>query len=171
MRHRLELLAAVLWIVGATSCSPADSAAPNSNQEETTPVVREILARMQDPPGAPGYDLTLVRYTIAPGAVLSPHIHPGVQLAAIESGTLSYRIISGTAVIHRNVDENGVPEYVDQITGPADTELRPGDAIAEVASLQHFGSNQTNQPVVIFATLITEAGSDLSVPISPPEGQ
>ena len=42
-------------------------------------VVKDVLAERVDPPGAPGYTLTLIRYTIAPGAQLAPHVHPACR--------------------------------------------------------------------------------------------
>ena len=129
------------------------------------PVVREILAQTDNPPGAPGRRLTLVRYTIAPAAQLAPHVHPGVQVASIVSGTLTYQIVSGTATIHRAVGSGGVPAATEHLTGPARTTLSRGDAVIEEGQMVHFGSNGTSEPVVISATLVTEAGSDLAVPV------
>lgn len=142
----------------ATAASPAAAVSPAAE-----PVVREILARTTNPPGAPGYDLTLVRYTIAPGAELPPHIHPGIQMASIESGTLTYRILSGTVVVHRRVDGTGTPAGVETVTGPTVIELGPGDAVVEDRTMLHFGANETDAPVVILAALITDSGSDLAV--------
>ena len=136
-----------------------------ANTSTAEPVVREILAHMDSPPGAPGRRLTLVRYTIAPAAQLAPHVHPGVQVASILSGTLSYQIVSGTAIIHRSVGANGVPARTESLTGPAETMLRSGDAVIEEGQMVHFGANRTTAPVVISATLITE-GSDLSTAVS-----
>lgn len=114
------------------------------------------------PPGAPGRTLTLIRYTIAPGAKLSPHIHPGVQLASIQSGTLTYTVESGTATVTR---AGGGTE---EVTGPATTTLGPGDAVVEHDGMVHFGANDTDQPVVILATLLTEDGKDLAVTVTTP---
>ena len=135
------------------------------NTSTVEPVVREILAHMDSPPGAPGRRLTLVRYTIAPAAQLAPHVHPGVQVASILSGTLTYQIVSGTATIHRSVGANGVPARTESLTGPVETTLQSGDAVIEEGTMVHFGANRTTAPVVISATLITE-GSDLSTPVS-----
>jgi quercetin dioxygenase-like cupin family protein len=127
------------------------------------PVVREILAAMDDPPGAGERRLTLVRYTIAAGATLAAHIHPGVQMASIESGTLSYQVVSGRATVRRA--GSSVDEYLD---GPVETTLGPGDAVIEPFDMVHYGANTTAEPVVILATLLTEAGQDLAVPVSTP---
>ena len=107
-----------------------------------------------------GSTLTLMRYTIAPGATLSPHIHPGVQVAHIESGTLTYTIVSGTATVTR---AGGVAEPV---TGPTTISLEPGDAVAENLDMVHFGANETDEPVIILATLLTEDGQDLAVTVT-----
>lgn len=129
----------------------------------TLAVQRDVLGEMADPPGATGRTLSLVRYTIAPGAKLAPHIHPGVQMARIETGTLSYTIEEGTAVIRRagaSADE--------QVTGPTTTTLGPGDTVQEVAGMVHFGANATDQPIVIIASLLTETGEGLSVTVTTP---
>jgi hypothetical protein len=44
---------------------------------------------------APGHDLTVGRVTIAPGATIPPHVHPGTQVATIVSGELTYTVLSG----------------------------------------------------------------------------
>ncbi|RPI51770.1 MAG: cupin domain-containing protein [Acidobacteria bacterium] len=164
---RLSLASVVLLLVIAPGCT--DGVHGPTEPTETTatsaePVIREILAQMDSPPGAPGRRLTLVRYTIAPAAQLAPHIHPGVQVASIVSGTLTYEIVSGTATIHRAIGANGVPARTEALTGPARTTLGLGDAVIEEGQMVHFGSNRTTEPVVISATVITE-GSDLSVSV------
>ncbi len=123
-------------------------------------VKREILGTDVDPPGALGRTLTLVRYTIAPGAKLAPHVHPGVQMASIESGSLTYTVVSGTATVQR------ADGAVEPVTGPSTTTLGPGDAVIETGDMVHFGANPTKVPVVIEATLLTEDGKDLAIPVT-----
>jgi quercetin dioxygenase-like cupin family protein len=125
------------------------------------PVVKVILAQETDPPGAPGRTLSLVRYTIAAGAQLPPHIHPGVQLASIESGTLTYTIVSGTATVTRKGSASGEP-----VSGPTTITLGPGDAVAENDGMVHYGANQTTEPVVILASLLTDSTKDLAVNVT-----
>ncbi|MEA2843221.1 MAG: hypothetical protein QOJ69_892, partial [Actinomycetota bacterium] len=142
-----------------TGGQPASSSttmvlAPTST---VVPVARDLLASDADPPGAPGRTLSLVRYTIAPGAQLPPHVHPGVQMASIEAGTLSYTVITGTATVKRS---SGT---VESVTGPATTALGPGDAVTETGDMVHFGANATGAPVIILASLLTESGQDLAV--------
>ncbi len=121
-----------------------------------------MLSDLVDPPGADGRTLSLVRYTIAPGAKLAPHQHPGVQMARIDSGTLTYTVVSGTARVQR-------ADSTDQVvaTGPTTIELDAGDSVIEIEGMVHFGENLTAEPVVILATLLTENGHDLAEKVTP----
>ena len=158
MRRALAALVLSGLLAGAGCGGDAGTAGqPPGPATTVAPVVRDLLAVNVDPPGAPGRTLSLVRYTIAPGAQLPSHVHPGVQIAAIQEGTLSYTIISGTATIKRS---SGVTE---SMTGPGKTALSPGDAVTETGDMVHFGANATSAPVVILASLLTESGRDLAV--------
>lgn len=160
------VLLSLAAIAFSTSCSDRKSALDPTDIPSgpgTNPVVREILAAMDDPPGAGERRLTLVRYTIAAGATLAAHIHPGVQMASIESGTLSYQVVSGRATVRRA--GSSVDEFLD---GPVATTLAPGDAVIEPFDMVHYGANTTAEPVIILATLLTESGQDLAVPVSAP---
>ncbi len=137
--------------VGASDASPTTSA----------PVRTEVLDDLVDPPGATGRTLSLVRYHIAPGAKLVPHVHPGVQMARIESGTLTYTIESGTALVRRAGDDTDT-----EVTGPTTITLEAGDSVIERGDMVHFGENRTDEPLVIIATLLTETGHDLAEPVS-----
>ncbi len=175
LRHRAGRLALLALLVvvppavaGCKSSDAKPAAAPGIEMAPVTttttaaaePVVKDVLATDATPPGAPGYTLTLIRYTIAPGAKLAQHVHPGVQMANIDSGTLTYTIISGTATVRR---AGGEPAPV---TGPTTISLGPGDSVVEPGDMVHFGANDTDQPVVISATLLTESDKGLSVAVS-----
>lgn len=127
----------------------------------TVAVQKDVLDSEVDPPGAAGRTLTLIRYTIAAGAQLAPHVHPGVQMASIQSGSLTYTVVSGTATVRR-----APAGTVEELTGPATTTLQAGDAVVEKADMVHFGANKTADQVVILATLLTENGADLAIPVT-----
>lgn len=122
-------------------------------------VLVEVLAQDVDPPGAPGRTLTLVRYTVPPGARLAPHLHRGVQLARITAGRLTYTVVEGTAIVRRSGEATDAP-----LVGPVTTVLEVGDAVTEHDGMVHFGADDTDEPVVIEATLLTADGEDLAVP-------
>lgn len=174
MRRALAVLVLSFGVLGLAACgadtaATASGAAPATDAPGSTTtlapgttvaVQKDVLASEVDPPGGEGSTLTLMRYTIAPGAKLSPHIHPGVQLASIEAGTLTYTVVEGTATVTR------ADGTVEQVTAPATTTLGPGDAVAENDGMVHFGANDTDEPVVILATLLTADGQDLAVTVT-----
>lgn len=121
-------------------------------------VLREELGQAS-PAGAPGQRLYLERVTIAPGTRLSAHFHDGTQVAHVESGELTYNIVSGVAQITR---AGGVEETVE---GPATTTLAEGDAIVETRDLIHFGSNQTDAPVVVLLAVLLAEQAPLATPV------
>ncbi len=121
-------------------------------------VTRTILA-VAEPDNSPGQVLYMTRVKIAPKTKLSEHYHSGVQVARVESGVLTYKILSGTATVTRS---NGA---VKKFTGPTTASLRKGDSIVETSSLVHFGSNKTNKPVVIVTALLINQGAGLSTPV------
>lgn len=121
-------------------------------------VTRTVLA-VAEPANSPGQVLYMTRVKIAPKTKLSEHFHSGVQVARVESGVLTYKIISGIARVTRS---NGA---VKKFTGPTTASLGAGDSIVETSSLVHFGSNKTNKPVVIVTALLINQGSGLSTPV------
>ena len=171
-RAGIVALLAVLIIPTAAACgssenatsAPATSAPATTTTTTTTTaapatVVRDVLDNDLTPPRAPDSTLSLVRYTI-PAGKLARHVHPGVQMASIESGTLTYTVMSGTAQVRRAGATTDTPT-----TGPTTIELGRGDAVTEAGNMVHFGENKTNAPVVILATLLTAHGHELAEPV------
>ena len=150
-------------MVLASAACGGSSTSTGATSTTAVPVVRELLATDPSPPGAPGRTLTLVRYTIAPGARLIPHMHPGVQVANIQEGRLTYTVMTGTAIVQRAAAVGGASEPV---TGPATLTLNPGDTVTETGDMVHFGANATSRPVVILASLLTESGRDLAIVVT-----
>jgi quercetin dioxygenase-like cupin family protein len=149
----------------STTTTDAEATTDAAGATDTTAaasaeVVKDVLGQVDDPPGADGSLLTLIRYTIPAGAKLAPHIHPGVQLARIESGTLTYTVEEGTATVRRKGAETD-----EAVTGPTTITLDAGDTVTELDGMVHFGANDTDEPIVIIATLLTTDGEDLAVPV------
>ena len=139
----------------AAGCSPAS--APSAS---VPPVIRAILAA-GNPSAAPDANLELVRYTIQPGTTLAAHHHPGMQLAFIESGTLTYAVIEGTVTVHGAAGAT-------RTIGPGQTgEIAAGEWIAEDESIVHFGRNAGSVPVVILASSLLASGESPAIPVSP----
>ena len=174
VRRLLTVPVLLLALAGFAGCAGSSTNAAGSpggstpagtdpvSTATTVAVAKQILAQQVDPPGTTGRTLTLIRYIIAPGAKLSPHIHPGIQLAEIESGQLTYTVVSGTVTVRHG----GATGTTEQVTGPTTITLAAGDSVSEVGDMVHFGANDTSSPVVILATLLTESDKDLAVTVT-----
>jgi quercetin dioxygenase-like cupin family protein len=144
---------AVLIIGGIIAISPERSAPVAAS---TVVAVREALVSGL-PEAAPGQELSLVRTTIPPGVTLPLHIHPGMQLAWIESGELHYYVVEGGEVPITRAGMEGSPEPAEMLGPGQQTILYPGDTVVEVESVVHYAENLGDVPVVIWsATLLTE---------------
>ena len=123
------------------------------------PVVRAVLAG-GDPSGAPGRKLELVRYTIQPGTRLAMHRHPGMQLAYVESGTLTYTVVQGSVTVHQS--DGGSRTIAAGQMG----RIVPGEWIAEHEGVVHFGENAGPEVVEILASSLLEADQPPAVPVA-----
>ncbi len=153
---------------------------PAGGARQATPaagpaVVREVLGQGL-PAAAPGQALALVRYTIPPATTLPPHVHPGVQVAHIVSGRLTYTVLTGEAPVTWSAGGRQ-PGRTETIAAGGVTELGPGDAVVEYPGVAHFGRNDGTEPVVILAStllaadqpaaiVVDDAGTPLASPTS-----
>lgn len=147
-----------LALLSCSSIVQAQQLSPSNRYNQA--VTREVLAS-----GYPAQDqaqiLELVRFTIAPKAKLPVHIHPGIQIVRIESGTLTYTVIKGEAQITRT-DGTKVTMKAGETLA-----LKPGDALVEAAGMVHYGANQTNHPVVLIAASLLDANQPKAILIDP----
>jgi quercetin dioxygenase-like cupin family protein len=159
----VALVAVAMWLgacAAGSSSGPSPSGPDATPAVSTAPVVRSVLAA-GEPAAAPGQNLELVRYTIAPHTSLAPHHHPGMQLALIESGSLTYSDIEGTIVVH---SADGSTRTI----GPGETgTIEAGEWIAESESIVHFGANDTDSPVVILAASLLSADEPPAIAVTP----
>jgi len=103
------------------------------------------------PLSAPGETLELVQYIIPAGSVLPVHKHPGVQMATVESGTLTYHVVShGDATVTR-------ADGGEEVIGPDEmTTLTVGDSWVEPVGMVHFAKNRTTEAVVLISTSLLD---------------
>lgn len=147
----LVALVASAGVLAASAQEASPSASPAASPSVTPAVVREVINEGM-PEAAPGQVLQLVRYTIQPNTVLPVHIHPGMQVALIEAGTLHYTVIDGSAPVAR---ADGTQETV---TSGKQTDFAPGDRFIEAQGMVHFGENRGDEPVVILVASLFAAG-------------
>ncbi len=123
-------------------------------------MVRDVLASGR-PSAAPEDSLELVRYTIQPGTTLAPHHHPAMQLALVESGTLSYTVIARTVAVHA---ADGLTRSI----GPGETgTIYSREWIVEDETIAHFGKNAGSDPVVILVASLLAADEPPAIIVTP----
>ena len=157
----LLLLAGATAILLGTAQVTAQPATPVATPEAPT-VTREILAS-GNPAAAPDQALQLVRYTIPGNITLPQHIHPGMQVSTIESGTLLYTVVEGEAYVTRA----GTDEQETITPESGETPIHPGDSLVEPAGMVHFGRNGADEPIVILTASLFEATAPPSTLVTP----
>ena len=103
------------------------------------------------PRSAPGETLELVQYIIPAGAVLPVHMHPGVQMATVESGTLTYHVVS-----HGSADVTRASGIQESIVPGMSTTFAVGDSWVEPVGMVHYAENRTMQPVILISTSLLD---------------
>jgi len=172
MKTRIMFVAWVALIVVIAATQGRHHSAGSTATQGSTPaalaspaasggIVRSVLVGAT-PASAPDQSLQLVRYVIQPGTVLPAHIHPGTQLARIESGELTYTVVRGQIRVERSTAD-GTPGPAEWVKSGETTVLRPGDAVIETEGNVHFGENRGTEPLVILAATLLEAGQPPSI--------
>lgn len=109
-----------------------------------------------EPEAAPGYLLSLRRGVFEPGGVVPLHHHPGALVLSIESGTLTYEVVEGEAVVSRAAVD-GTPGPTEQIGPGSSTTLTVGDAVFE-QGVVHVSRNDGHEPVVLLLAALATTG-------------
>lgn len=170
MRHRflatsLLALAAVLLIGGALAPRPAAQEAtpgPIAAIELAPGVTAEVFA------GAPsaraeGQTVYLARFVFQPEAEIFPHSHPGTTILAVESGTLGWTLLEGTAQVVRGAAAGGT--QTEELTAAGtDVLLAPGDAIVYEDDVVHTARGAGDEATVVLGTLVLSSGEPLLMP-------
>lgn len=160
-RHAAALAIGLALLVaacgGGAGSSPAASTAA-SPAASAAAIVRSDLGSVL-PSAAPGYRLGLWHYTIAPGAALVPHYHPGWQVARVTAGTLTYSILTGTANVIRASGAAEAHSAGETIT------LVAGDSVVETEDMHHFGANKGTEPVEIYSSTLFRDGEGPAIPL------
>lgn len=157
MRKRSLLLPLAIVTLSSVVVNAQQAPSPNTY---TQAITREVLAS-----GYPTQDqaeiLELVRITILPNTTLPTHIHPGMQIVQVESGTLTYTVVQGEAKITKADDTELV------LQAGETTQLTVGDSLVEAAGMVHFGENQTDSPVVLLAASLLDADQPKAILTNP----
>lgn len=132
-------------------------------------VVRNAWAQTGAVWGAPDRALVLSRVVVDPGAKIALHHHLGTQVARIASGTLTYTVRKGSAVVWKG-DSDREPSPVVTLLPRQTARIRAGQWLAEQPSDIHEASNRGNTPVVIYIATLLKSGAPPSTPVTLPGG-
>ena len=132
----------------AQEATPMGEASPSA---EPTPIFLELLGSALTTE-VPNKRLTLLRLTLAPGASMFAHTHPGQLVVAVESGTLVYTVLSGAGTSVRAAAGTPIAEEV--IPPGTETTFGPGEFLVEPPGVAHTYRNPGNEPVVLLISAL-----------------
>ena len=132
----------------------------------TPPAAQRIPLATGAPSFAPGRQLSLMRVEIPPGTAFAPHRHPGMQLAYVVSGTLSYHVYRGTVKVYRG-PADGTQTLVRTISAGHSGSIGAGEWIVETPSLWHSGGNDGTKPVTILTAALLSSKLPVAIPVKP----
>ena len=137
-----------------------------SRGSSTPPAAVRIPLATGSPSFAPGRQLSLMRVEVPPGTAFAPHRHPGMQIAYVVSGTLTYRVYRGTVKVYRG-RADGTQKLVRTISAGHSGSIEAGDWIVETPGLWHSGGNEGNQPVTILTAALLSSKLPVAIPVKP----
>lgn len=161
MRSTAALSLALMMILGSALASPAASPPTVPG----TPTIGSVgvgggAVGSGEPRVAPGYLLSLRRGVFEPGGIVPLHHHPGALVIYVESGTLTYTVSEGEALL-THVAQAGTPTPTERV-GPGMTALlQPGDAVYE-DGVVHVTENRGDEPAVIWIAALTAIDEPLT---------
>jgi quercetin dioxygenase-like cupin family protein len=161
-RSRISLAFALATVFALGALLPGALAGPT---EPTA--VRTALAQTGKVQGAPGRTMVLSRVVVEPGAKLALHHHLGTQISRIASGTLTYTVRKGSAVVSEG-DAEKDPRRVRTIAAGQTARIKPGQWLVEQPSDIHEAANRGSVPVVIYLSTLLKSGSPPSTPVTIP---
>jgi quercetin dioxygenase-like cupin family protein len=129
--------------------------------------VRSALAQTSSVQGAPGRTMVLSRVVVEPGVKLALHHHLGTQISRVASGTLTYTVRQGSAVL-REGDAEKDPRLVRTIEAGQTARINPGQWLVEQPSDIHEAANRGRTPVVIYLATLLKKGAPPATPVTLP---
>lgn len=163
IRARPGILAAVFAAFAFGAVLPGALA-----EEGEQPIaVRNALAESSKVQGASERTMVLSRVVVEPGAKLALHQHLGTQISRIASGTLTYTVRKGSAVV-REGDAEKVPRLIRTISAGQTARIKSGQWLVEQPSDIHEAANRGSTPVVIYLATLLKSGAPPATPATLP---
>jgi quercetin dioxygenase-like cupin family protein len=137
-----------------------------TSRGSTPPAALRIPLATGFPSFAPGRQLTLMRVEIPAGTAFPPHRHPGMQIAYVSSGTLSYTVYRGSVKIYRGVAD-GSQKLVQTITPGHSGSITAGEWFVETPGLWHSGANRGKRTTVLLTAALLSSSQPVAIPVKP----
>jgi quercetin dioxygenase-like cupin family protein len=158
----LALLGALAPRLAAQGSTPLAGAAAVTPIDVAPGVTAEVFAAAPSA-RAEGQTVYLARFTLQPGAEVFPHTHPGTEVLGVDSGTLGWTLVKGTAHVVRGAGV-GATEVEDVTKPGTEVMLNPGDAIYYEDDVVHTARGASDKPTVVLGTLVLSSGQPLFMP-------
>ena len=171
MRHRLPRtpLLALIAVVALTGLF-----VPGLTAQEATPgpiaamelapgVTAEVFAAAPSDRAA-GQTVYLARFVFQPGAEIFPHSHPGTTVLGVESGSLGWTLLEGTAHVVRGAAAGATGPAEDLTEPGTDVTLEPGDAIFYEDDVVHTARGAGDEETVVLGSFVLTTGEPLLMP-------
>jgi hypothetical protein len=178
MNHRLlhiATAAAVVTLALAAGSGPLQAADETAPPASTIPPAGPISV-MELAPGvtaevfaaapsdrAPDQTVYLARFVFQSGSELFPHSHPGTTVLGVESGSLGWTLLEGTAHVVRGAAA-GNTSVEDLTEAGTEVVLEVGDAIYYEDDVVHTARGASDDPAVVWGTLVLTTGEPLLMP-------
>ena len=161
--RRVSVLVSLVVVVLAGALA-SGRVAPGTVAQEATPAAGEVAAELLGhglPSAAPGFDLSLYRVTLGPGAAVPPHTHPGASVVYVETGTFAFTPLEGEVRLVR-AGAGATPEAEGEpLAHGAEVVLEAGDALFFPGEHGDSGRNAGDGPVVLLLANLYTAGEPL----------
>lgn len=161
MKRRHSILVALCALLAVAALSAYAGAQMAGDPQ---PVVREALAQDVNPAGGKGRTLGLSRVDVQPGAKLALHRHPGVQIARIDEGVLTYTVVTGAVNVWRGNPEVKATK-VRTIAAGQTAPIRAGQWIIEKPGTIHRAANRGKATIVIYISSLFRNGAPPAIPV------
>ena len=101
------------------------------------------------PSAASSRNLVFMRITMAPGASIPAHRHPGAVVVVVESGLFGTRFVEGSGQLMRF----GAAEAV-ALNGGSETTMSPGDSLAYEGAIHTMRNDGPDDLVLLVSALL-----------------
>ncbi len=137
------VLASFALVMGFVLFQTNSRSLAQSSTPAAAPITDQVLGQGL-PSDAPGKVLQIERITIAVGAAIPTHIHPGAYVIYVDSGDLGFTVIKGEAQITRAGATTS-----ETIAAGSEVIAHAGDVVFENAGVVHSARDAGTTPVVV----------------------